>query len=169
MVSIRLLLVCVALIFNSGVVDAKLYKWVDENGVTHFSNTAPPQDETEVHTKGEVKSSGPDPSHSPGIEKVLKSYKQDQLRDKADDIEKRKNRRQKSSSSSMAGYYEKQLKKEKIELESRKQKLKDVQRESYSDQQAHREKVRYYEDRVRRSELEIERYQLKLDDARNDR
>jgi hypothetical protein len=35
---------------------AGLYKWVDENGVTHFSNTAPPKSSDQVETVSEIQS-----------------------------------------------------------------------------------------------------------------
>ena len=41
--------------------NAEIYQWVDENGVTRFSNTNPPQDHKDIKTQKELK--GPSIKH----------------------------------------------------------------------------------------------------------
>ena len=78
-----------------GIANAKLYKWVDENGVTHYSNTAPPQSaqvETSAEAQGETSSSSPQ-----SMDSVIRSYKMDALEH---DREKTRQRSKKPSGKS---------------------------------------------------------------------
>jgi hypothetical protein len=168
MVFIRGIAVWVAIICLVGVADAKLYKWVDENGVTHFSNTAPPQEEVEVHTKAEANSAGTENGLSPGLDSVIDSYRQDELRDKADEVEKRYERTRRSSRNdqSKINLYETRVKRDEVNLEQLREELKQVERASYSDSEMHKAKVQRYRTRVRKAELELEEDRIKLERAR---
>jgi len=128
MVSIRFCIVFIALFFHAGFSEAKLYKWVDENGVTHFSNTAPPQGEVDVQSRGEVKGSGPVNNRSTGIDHVINSYKQDELRDRNHEIKERFRDRIKSSNQSQIELYKKWVERDKITLKQCQDDLRRVER-----------------------------------------
>jgi hypothetical protein len=53
-------LAILALILVSGTSSAEIYRWVDENGVVHFSDS-PTESISETSVKEEVSSPGPDP------------------------------------------------------------------------------------------------------------
>ena len=163
-----LVLICMVLICVN-ISTAKLYKWVDENGVTHFSNTAPPQDENDVQAQGEVKNSGSGNSYSPGIDHVINSYRRDNLQhdlDKAQRIREHQRSKSGGGSGGMADYYKGRLEDAKAEVELRREKLTSVERESYSDYQSHNERVRYYKGRLKDAELDVERYKRKYENSK---
>lgn len=149
-----------------GLTEAKLYKWVDENGVTHFSNTAPPQDTT-VHTRDEVKGAASAINNSGGLDQVLHDYKKDSLQNDIDEFEKRSKTRSGSQNNRSIDLYEGWVNRDKETIKRRKEELDDVERESYSDSQAHNAKIRYYENRVKDAELELEKDQRRLERAKN--
>ncbi len=94
--SIALVILCL-----SGFAHAGLYSWVDENGVRHYSNTAPPEDGgMEVKETTEKKNSGTRDQAQEELEAIrdkkwlkdeMKSWEED---DKAEEAERLKNRRE---------------------------------------------------------------------------
>jgi len=150
-----------------GLANAKLYKWVDENGVTHFSNTAPPQD-TAVHTRDEVKGSASAIDNSGGLDQVLHDYKKDSLQYDLEKLEKRSKNRSGSSNNRSIELYEGWVERDKEILKRRKGDLNDVKRESYSDSRKHDAKIRRYENRVKDAELELEKNQRRLERVKAD-
>lgn len=145
---------------------AELYKWVDEDGVTHFSNVAPPMDE-QVQTKNEVKGATPVNTSSPGIDHVINSYKRDALQHEIDETKKRLRHGTSNKNSSRFDLYEGWIKQDKETIRIRREELKDVQRESYSDSHKHKAKIRYYENRVKDAEFELEKDQRRLERAKS--
>lgn len=141
-------------------VSAKLYKWVDENGVAHYSNTAPPQS-AEVETQAEAKGDASPGSHS--LDNVLDSYRKDQI---GHDERPAKRSQPSGKSDSMADYYANRIKQEKATVEDREADLDAVKRESYSNAQDHKEKVRYYKSRLEKARLELERVKAEYQKAK---
>ena len=128
--------------------NAELYKWVDENGVTHFSNTLPPAN-SEVETKAEAKSNHSIQTSSGNLNEVLNSYRNDAI---SDDINNAK-RKLSNKSSYKNNHRSKERNSRKIkdlqrEVDYYKQKLRDVERESYSDLNEHQENIRFYKKMV---------------------
>ena len=158
-VIIFLLMICSVCIVN-----AKLYKWVDENGVTHYSNTVPPNTE-QVETKAELKNDSTDYHSNNDLNKVINSYKMDNLRQ---DQDKKKNYKYKSSTKNeeMADYYEHRIKEEEENVNQYREDLRIVERESYSDSRRHNERVRTYESRFNRAKMELERVKTKYRKAK---
>jgi len=155
MKSIKVLSVVACLVLICSIAYAKLYKWVDENGVTHYSNTAPPQS-SEVETKEEVKGHHSPATGSQDLDDVLDSYREDRL-DHA--IEKRRGRSSGPSGKSdrLANYYEARLKKQEIRISDIETDLNEAKRESYSDSDRHKKKVRRYESRLEKAKIELDR------------
>lgn len=150
----------------AGTVSADLYKWVDENGVTHFSNVAPPTDQ-QAQTKVEVKGAAPINRSSPGIDRVINSYKRDALQYEIEETKKRLRRGPLNKNSSRLDLYERWIKRDKETIRIRREELKDVKRESYRDSKEHKIKVRYYENRVKDAELELEEDRRRLERAKS--
>ena len=134
---------------------AKLYKWVDENGVAHYSNVAPPADQ-EVQTNEEAQGSAPVKSGSSGMDQLLDSYEREARRQ---EIEKPRNTRKNkpNKNEDLADYFKNRIEEEKEELRVRREELNDVERESYSDGRQHKKRVRNYKSRVKKAELELVR------------
>ncbi|BBO86632.1 hypothetical protein DSCO28_71980 [Desulfosarcina ovata subsp. sediminis] len=156
----------VVFVFVTGNVSAELYKWVDENGVAHYSNVAPPADQdasVKVESKGGAM---PAAGKSNNLGDVLKSYKKDEIKNKLDDIEKRSNRSGSKKSDTMADYYDSKIKRLEIRLQDAKEDLKKVERESYSDARYHNEKVESRKKRVRNLEFEINEAIQKYQEAK---
>ena len=137
--------------FCAPTASAKLYKWVDENGVTHYSNVAP-SDEHQVETNEEAKGSDSPGSHS--LDNVIDSYKRDGV---GQDQSPSKRSQPSGKSDRMADFYANRIKQEEATVKQREADLKAVKKESYSDAQSHKEKVRYYESRLERARIELER------------
>ena len=124
------------------ITNAKMYKWVDDNGVTHFSNVAPPKDqkvETKTETEGDPAAAG----SSQGLEKVLKSYRRDSIQDRLDSPRSRRSSTSRSAKS--VRDYERWAEKLKRDVAHWEQRLHDAQRESYSNKQKHENKIRHCE------------------------
>ena len=166
---ITVFLACMA-ISITGVADAKLYRWVDENGVSHYSNVAPPQNKENVHAGAEAQSSTSSGSSSKGLETVLDSYKQDGLTLESEAAEKAAQRtsvdRKKSDRQyhkKKAAYYKHELEGEQLDLKARQEKLDRYKRRSYTDAQHHKKMVQIYEDHVIQSKHRIEQLKHEYD------
>jgi hypothetical protein len=154
MKSIKTFFIVVCLILICTIASAKLYKWVDENGVTHYSNTAPPESsnvETLVETEAD---------HSPGshnLDSVLESYKRD-------DIEQAREESIKQAPKSfgqndrLADYYEHKIKEQEAKIKVLEAEFRDVKRESFSDSISRNKRVRRYEYRLERAKLDLEHW-----------
>jgi len=77
----RLLLMPVALALAATTSVAQIYKWVDEKGVTHYSETPPPDKKT---TKVET-----GPASAPATPSTSPSWKQKEIDSRRTDIERR--------------------------------------------------------------------------------
>lgn len=137
----------VILIMFTGTTHAKLYKWVDENGVTHFSNVAPPSDQ-EHQVKEEAKSKSRSTPRSPGMDQVINSYKMDAIEDGSTTADRKYDRNKKEINKEYAAKFKRLMEDRKRDVEHWKDKLSDAKRESYSDQQEHENKIRHYEKMV---------------------
>jgi len=73
--------------------NTELYKWVDQNGVKHFSNT-PPSDADQVESAIETKNESSDFESSGKIDEALKNYRQNNLQERLNDAKKCKSKRQ---------------------------------------------------------------------------
>ncbi|MFA7186223.1 MAG: DUF4124 domain-containing protein [Victivallales bacterium] len=144
--------------------NAELYKWVDENGVKHFSNT-PPSDSEEVESAIETKNESSDVESSGKIDEALKNYRQDNMQQRLNDAGKYKSKTPKASKD-LADYYEHRMKQNEQTLQERRRDLQDVRRESYSDPDYHKRKVERYEERLKRAEIESEYSKKKYYDNR---
>ena len=149
-------LVCVA--------NAELYKWVDENGVKHFSNT-PPSDADEVESAIETKNESSDFESSGKIDEALKNYRQDNMQQRLNDAGKYKSKTPKTSKSS-TDYYEYRMKQDEQTVKERRKDLQDIRRESHSSPEQHQKRVKYYEERLKRAEIESEYSKKKYYDNR---
>ena len=98
---------------------------------------------------------------------MLHDYKKDSLQNDIDEFEKRSKTRSGSQNNRSIDLYEGWVKRDKETIKRRKEELDDVERESYSDSQAHNSKIRYYENRVKDAELELEKDQRRLERAKN--
>lgn len=152
------------------VADAKLYKWVDANGVTHYSNVVSPQNEGTVHSGAEAESSHHSNTNLKGLENVLDSYKKDGLTLDSDTMVEAPNRRTSDSGEAdkqyhkkKAAYYKHELEGEQLDLKAQQGKLDRYKRKSYSDARHHKEIVRNYEDSVIRSKNRIEKLKHEYD------
>jgi len=83
----RFLLIFVFLlaIFFTEASIAKMYKWTDENGVTHFSDT-PPSDERQSHETYETSTTSPNETQTEQNEKKADDKKPDEASDQAEMI-----------------------------------------------------------------------------------
>ncbi len=133
-----LILVSVCL---AGPVVAKMYKWVDENGVTHFSNTAPPQD-TEVQATEEAVGRAVDTSPQ-DLDQVLRSYKKDEIGDKYDKVRNQLEQKRSKINKSAAKKYARMVENYQRDVDYWKQRLDEAERESYSDKSEHLKKIRH--------------------------
>lgn len=140
--------------------DAALYKWVDEKGVTHYSNTAPPEAE-QVETRTESKGRSSPGSHDLGD--VIESYRRD-----GKNIKQASPRTSKPSekSESRADDYAARIKKQEIKISDIEADLRSVKREAYTDYNYHHKKVRRYENRLEKAEIELERLKAEYRRAR---
>ena len=152
-----ILMLCLATPSN-----AKLYKWVDENGVTHFSNVAP-SEEHQVETNEEAQ--GNPESGSQGLDNVLKSYKEDESKHAIKEREKRTFKKS-GKSEGMADYYADRIKDEEARVRDREADLEIVKKESYSDAKKHKDRVRYYERRLEKARVDLESVKAKYKKAK---
>lgn len=155
LISIALILVFV------GISHAKLYKWVDGDGVTHYSNTAPPQDENiSAETKNEVVNSTPDNYERKDLDHVINSYKMDSLEDKKDEIEKLDKKSKSNKIDNILEKHNLECKKHiahlEFQLKMNQERLRNVDRETYSDKRKHDKDVRFQEEMVDKYESLLE-------------
>jgi glutaredoxin len=76
-----ILLLLAAVAFPAGDAEAKMYKWVDENGVTHFTDTPPPDEVAEDSV-----STMPTVTYTPPPETSAGSSRSEAVRQKIDRI-----------------------------------------------------------------------------------
>jgi hypothetical protein len=135
------------LILFFGSAHAKMYKWVDENGVTHYSNIAPPADHDKFHTREEARGRPVAPDRSPGLDHVLKSYEMEAMEEEPEAAGKAVDRKTKSNASAKDRYADK-IEKYKREVEYWEEKLEDAKRESYTDRKKHKQNIRRCEKKL---------------------
>lgn len=144
--------------------NAQLYKWVDENGVTHYSNTAPP-DSHQVETRTEAKGDPSPGSHS--LDDVLDSYKRDEEEDRKYNSQQAAEPPESSEENGhTADYYAHRIKLQEARVRHCEDELKAVKRESFSNSIARNRRVRRYEYRLEKARLELERLQAKYRQAK---
>lgn len=127
--------------------NAELYKWVDANGVTHFSNTLPPAN-SEVETKAEAKSNHSIQTSSGNLNEVLNSYRNDAISDDINNVKRKLSIKSSYKSTDRTERNSRKIKDLQREVDYYKQKLRDVERESYSDLNEHQENIRFYKKMV---------------------
>jgi len=127
--------------------NAELYKWVDENGVTHFSNTLPPAN-GEVETKAEAKSNHSIQTSSGYLNEVLNSYRNDAISDDINNVKRKLSNKSSYKNTDRTERNSRKIKDLQREVDYYKQKLRDVERESYSDLNEHQENIRFYKKKV---------------------
>jgi predicted RNase H-like nuclease (RuvC/YqgF family) len=140
--------------------DAKLYKWVDENGVPHYSNTAPPE-AGQVETRVESEGSSSPGSHDLGD--VIESYRRDGVEPKK---EFPRISKPSGKSESRADDLAARIRKQEVRISDIEADLTNAKRETYTDYNYHKKKVRRYESRLEKAEIELERLKTEYKRAR---
>ena len=154
----KLTIACLAIIFSATVANAELFKWVDEDGVTHFSNTAPPQN-VQAEVKHETKVSDSPTTNSEGLEEVLDEYRKETALDEKP-VSKRSSRREPSrASDATIARLKRSVERFERDVDKWKDKLDQVKRESYSDKRRH-------DNNVSHCEKMLADYESLLEDAR---
>lgn len=151
-------------------VNAAMFHWVDDDGVSHFSNVAPP-DKVKIEKKAEVKSKYIPQSTKPSTsDSAINRYKKALLHyQKTSPVQTRQDapsKTTKSSSSGMHDYYKMMVEKYERRVETCKEDLDEVKREAYKDPQWHRKKVQRRENRLADVKAELERYKKKYSETK---
>lgn len=144
--------------------NAELYKWVDENGVKHFSNT-PPSDADEVESAIETKNESSDFESSGKIDEALKNYRQDNMQQRLNDAENYKSRTQ-NANKSLGDDYEYYIKRKEGRIRLLRENLRDLRRERHRDPDSHQKMVKYHERLIKQAESELENSKKKYYDNR---
>jgi len=157
------------LICSGSTVNADLYKWVDADGVKHFTNTPPPSAE-QVESAPETKSKVSYRNNNAELDEMINSYKRDELQQSINkskrESEKKYNSKIRKNKESSANYYEKRVKQKEETVRNYSEDLEKVKRERYSDSNRHEENVQYYESRLKQAEIDLEYYQKEYKNAK---
>lgn len=144
----------VVFVFVVGNASAELYKWVDEDGVAHFSNVAPPKDE-DVSVSHELRGR-PSTYHTPGMNKVLESYQRESTPPQyGGSAGKNKYDQDKIK------YYADQVKRCEDRVTRYRDRMNEIKRTPYKDSRSHK-------DRLERHERWLNDAQRDLDEARSE-
>lgn len=126
---------------HSHFAHAELYKWVDADGVTHYSNTAPPQEES-VETTQEAKGSRPANVNRNGLSDVLQQYKEDIPSEHRSSSSGRSNS---MVDEAAAERYASMIEMRKHDVDYWGDRLDKAKRASYSNKDQHERDIRYCE------------------------
>jgi predicted RNase H-like nuclease (RuvC/YqgF family) len=166
--SCSIIAICAIFFFSSGV-PADTYKWVDEKGVTHFSDSQPPDKEAEQIQEHPVQKIGDEKTTSP---KANENHSRDNSRSQNIYLEER------------IAYYERQVNDRENEISSLKQKIEDLERKiwnipSYSHSSAQAEHhdnlkkgyqtdIDNYKSMIKEKQNQISEYKDRIDELRRE-
>ena len=146
--------------------NAQLYKWVDEEGVTHYSNKRPVTMKN-VETRQETQSNQPHNKNNKKLDHLLNSYRTEAIQENVKTSQSNGNKTSKSFDQEKFEYYENRIKnKEKI-VHRYSDDLRDVKRKPHKDYRSHKKKLRYYEDRLQHAQIDLEDAQREYDDYKS--
>ena len=157
--------IALILIFLALPVQAELYKWVDDNGVTHFSNTAPPK-HAQAEIKTEVKGNthhAPDNSLNDVLDNYREQNRQDAYDKKVRAIEDRYDEKRKAKNEELKAKYKRLINDRERDVQRWKDRLNDVKKERYSDKKAHDRKVQHCQDMLADYQSALERLKARYD------
>ena len=144
------------------IVTAQLYKWVDKEGVTHYSNKRPVTTNS-VETKSEIKSNPSSKRNREELNQLIQSYKNSSLKTDNIDSQDRYKSPNKPSKERLE-YYEKQIKERERVVNQYSDDLNGVKRKPHKDYRSHKKKLKYYEDRYERARLDLEETKQEYED-----
>jgi hypothetical protein len=125
---------------------ADLYKWVDENGVTHFSNTAPPKSSDQVEIESEI--------HSVDVENQATNVSNDAPG--ANEVNPAK-----------VEFYKRYMEKWDKLLSQYQNELEEIKRETNIDQQEHEQKLEEKNEQIRKAKIKSYFYKKLYENAMN--
>ena len=139
--------------------NADIYKWIDENGVTHYSNTPPPADVQGYIERLKEVSGTPVNHGNPGIDRVIQSYKQDNLQGETGSAgEPPADNSAQGSNTEMTDYYRHQADRYQMQIDDYEDRLESIKRESYTDSRRHRARIERWEKYIREASFERDVY-----------
>ncbi len=160
--------ICFVLIISFvGTVNAQIYKWVDEKGITHYSNKRPPTMK-DVETKSEIRNEQPNDRSTKEFDKLLNSYRNGSLPKPASNQQKTKFKSQNIPDQDRLQYFENRIKQREKIVHRYKDDLRDVKRTPHKDYRSHKKRLRYYEDRLEHAQMDLEEAQNNYQEYIND-
>jgi hypothetical protein len=147
-------------------VDARLYKWVDEEGVTHYSNKRPTTMH-QVETESEIRSGQSNKKYNKKLDRLLNSYEKDSFQEKVINSDSNTYESTITPDKNRLQYLKNRISHREKIVHRCKDDLIDLKRTPYKDYRSHKNRLRYYEDRLEHAKFELNEAKRQYDDYYN--